>query len=87
MAEAADALHSALQHYHVEAVTKVKDDSTLKSSMRNLAADIDAPSANVSAAERSRLRGRLERIMHDASSAQPRDAMRFKDESTISVFA
>lgn len=91
MAETLDAIQSAMTQWHIQAANKVQDVSALRTSMQKLAADIDsASSGSLSAGERSRLRGQLERMVHDVGEPQVTQAAASATRetgSTIDVFA
>jgi hypothetical protein len=91
MAETLESIRTAMAHWHVEAANKLRDDASLRTSMQSLAADIDAaPSVHLRTGERSGLRARLERMVHQvgeprALPAAPPQAPKLA--STISVLA
>lgn len=92
MAESTDALHSAINHWHSEAVSGARDHVALRTSMRSLAADIDSANPTiVSAADRIRLRGKLETMVHAVGESARQNhgaaAESSSGSATISVFA
>lgn len=92
MAESTDALHSAINHWHSEAINGARDQVALRTSMRSLAANIDAANpSTVSAADRIRLRGKLETMVHAVGETARQNngpaAESSSNAATISVFA